>query len=156
MLICKLSCRVLQDIPSASCARAIQPKGESLKVDKPPSPSTGKPLQRHRIPQAQRVVHPQPALSRLDSGLMVDKIRWRPIRTEVREATATIFTCCRVPIGQPRLHSGWVPHQSIHVGSYEYPSQTIIDQCSLLQHAEYLWAYRHKFPYSLLPSYLRA
>jgi hypothetical protein len=49
-LIRRLPCRVPQDIPSASPTRDIQPKGESPKMDKPPSPSTRKPLQRHQTP----------------------------------------------------------------------------------------------------------
>jgi hypothetical protein len=67
-----------------------------------------------------------------------------------------IFACCRVPMRQPGLHLGWVPHRSIRVSSYEYPSRTRIDQGPLLQHAEYLRAYRRKFPHSTLPSYLEA
>jgi hypothetical protein len=42
LLICKLPCIVTQDIHSASHAKNLVPKSESPKVDKPPSPSTGK------------------------------------------------------------------------------------------------------------------
>jgi hypothetical protein len=41
-LICGLPCRVPQDIPSSSPTRDIQLEGESLKVDKPLSPSARK------------------------------------------------------------------------------------------------------------------
>jgi hypothetical protein len=44
LLIRKLSCRVPQDIPSASPAKNISPKSESPKVDKPLSPFVGKTL----------------------------------------------------------------------------------------------------------------
>jgi hypothetical protein len=42
LLIHKLPCRVPQDIPLASPTKNISPESESPKVDKPPSPSTGK------------------------------------------------------------------------------------------------------------------
>jgi hypothetical protein len=42
MLICKLPCRVPQDIASASPAKNIAPMIESPKVDKPPIPSARK------------------------------------------------------------------------------------------------------------------
>jgi hypothetical protein len=57
----------------------------------------------------------------------------------------TLFACCRVLVGQPGLHLGWVPHWSIGVGIHEYASRERTNQGPLLQHADYLQAHRCKF-----------
>jgi hypothetical protein len=54
LLTHRLSCKVPQDIPSASLVRDIPPERESPKVDKPPSPPAGKtPLKMPNPPSAE-------------------------------------------------------------------------------------------------------
>jgi hypothetical protein len=50
---------VPQDIHLTSPAKNHTPESESPKVDKPPSPSTGKPSQKCRSTQAQKTLMPQ-------------------------------------------------------------------------------------------------
>jgi hypothetical protein len=93
--------------------RLVQPVLLKVMMLRVPLQGRSQPSSPRRLPRA---------LSPMDLGNPVGLNQAKAIHASVQKTTATIFACCKVPVGSFKLYPGQISHQLVCNSSHEHQS----------------------------------